>query len=26
MEDASDPFPFSVHASAQIEEEFLDVG
>jgi hypothetical protein len=26
MEDASDPFPFSVHASAQIEEEFLDLG
>jgi hypothetical protein len=26
MEDASNPFPFSVHASAQVEEEFLDVG
>lgn len=26
MEGASNPFPFSVHASAQVEEEFLDVG
>ena len=25
-QDASNPFPFSVHASAQVEEEFLDVG
>jgi hypothetical protein len=23
---SSNPFPFSVHASAQVEEEFLDVG
>ena len=25
-EGGSNPFPFSVHASAQVEEEFLDVG
>ena len=25
-EDASDPSPFSVHASVQVEEEYLDVG
>lgn len=26
MEDSCDPLPFSVHASVQVEEEFLDVG
>jgi hypothetical protein len=26
MDDASNPFRFSVHASVQIEEEFLDLG